>query len=389
MLHVGQLVDLQTQGDYVQASNELERAIDAGLDHPAAYYDLGYLQYLLNRFDPALKSLQMAVQHADFALGARLLMGQIHQKTGKTKEASIEYMHALSLADSAQMPKDQAEGLRQQYDPLIEAQSHESNPLFQRQVCDNIASLLVDANWRENITRARQQLAAVGAEEGVVPLAEVLTQARSSQIVESLTKINQLDRSGYLRSAMEEAFYALQFAPTYLPLHTHMGELLLKQGQMDEAQHKFLVVAQSYSSRGELRRAIQLYRKVIELSPMDLNPRMRLIHQLTASGQSEDALKEYMDFADVYYDLADLDKSRKTLDEALALAQQSKIDRSWQVRILHRMADIDLQSLDWRQALRIFEQIRNLQPDDEKSAGQPGGFKFSPGPGRPGALRIG
>jgi tetratricopeptide (TPR) repeat protein len=31
------------------------------------------------------------------------------------------------------------------------------------------------------------------------------------------------------------------------------------------------------------------------------------------------------------------------------------------------MADIDLQSLDWRQALRIFEQIRTMQPDDEQA----------------------
>jgi len=34
---------------------------------------------------------------------------------------------------------------------------------------------------------------------------------------------------------------------------------------------------------------------------------------------------------------------------------------------LHLMADIDMQSLDWRNALRVFEQIRTLQPEDEKS----------------------
>jgi len=29
------------------------------------------------------------------------------------------------------------------------------------------------------------------------------------------------------------------------------------------------------------------------------------------------------------------------------------------------MADIDMQRLDWRQAIRVFEQIRTLRPDDE------------------------
>ncbi len=29
------------------------------------------------------------------------------------------------------------------------------------------------------------------------------------------------------------------------------------------------------------------------------------------------------------------------------------------------MADIDMQKLDWKQAIRVFEQIRTLRPDDE------------------------
>ena len=31
---------------------------------------------------------------------------------------------------------------------------------------------------------------------------------------------------------------------------------------------------------------------------------------------------------------------------------------------MRRMADIDMQRLDWRQALRIFEQLRTLELDD-------------------------
>jgi tetratricopeptide (TPR) repeat protein len=31
------------------------------------------------------------------------------------------------------------------------------------------------------------------------------------------------------------------------------------------------------------------------------------------------------------------------------------------------MADIDMQRLDWRQAIRVYEQIRTLRPDDEGS----------------------
>jgi predicted Zn-dependent protease len=47
--------------------------------------------------------------------------------------------------------------------------------------------------------------------------------------------------------------------------------------------------------------------------------------------------------------------------------QQSNADRKWNVDILRRMADIDMQRLDWKQAIRIFEQIRTLHPEDEST----------------------
>jgi len=31
------------------------------------------------------------------------------------------------------------------------------------------------------------------------------------------------------------------------------------------------------------------------------------------------------------------------------------------------MADIDVQSLDWREALRIYEQIKTMKPDDPRA----------------------
>jgi tetratricopeptide (TPR) repeat protein len=166
---------------------------------------------------------------------------------------------------------------------------------------------------------------------------------------------------------MEEAFRAIEYAPTYLPLHAYMGELLLKQDQLPDAITKFIVVALTYSARGEPRRAIDMYRRVTQLAPMDLNSRSRLIDQLIAIERIEDALAEYLEFAEVYYNQADLEMARKTYHDALKLAQQSGVATAWRVKIMHRIADIDLQSLDWRQAVRTYEQIRNLQPDDARA----------------------
>lgn len=367
ILHLGQMVDLQTRGDYSQAIEELDRAINAGLEHPAAYFNLGFLQFQTEQLENAMRNLQVALQHPDFALGARLLLAQIYEKKGRLREAAIEYFEALRQADVSLVADDQADALHQLYEPLIEGLNQEREPQVQKRICVNVSGLLLRDDWREKLQRVRQQLPTQADGGPPVPLAEILTQSQSSRIVDSLATIYHLARQGYVRSAMEEAFYALEYAPTYLPLHVYMGELLVKQGRLREAIEKFMVAAHSYSTRGDARHAIQLYRRIIELSPLELEPRAQLIEILTTMGRFEEALQQYMEYADVYYTLADLEKARQTYEQALQLAQQAHVDRRWQARILHRIADIDLQSLDWRHALHVYEQIRALQPEDEKA----------------------
>jgi tetratricopeptide (TPR) repeat protein len=50
--------------------------------------------------------------------------------------------------------------------------------------------------------------------------------------------------------------------------------------------------------------------------------------------------------------------------------QQGNASRDWNIHILQRMADIDMQRLDWKQAVRVFEQIRTLVPDDDSARRQ-------------------
>ena len=62
--------------------------------------------------------------------------------------------------------------------------------------------------------------------------------------------------------------------------------------------------------------------------------------------------------------------ARKTYTNALRIVQQGSASRDWNIHILQRMADIDMQRLDWKQALRVYEQIRTLIPDDDAARKQ-------------------
>jgi len=365
VLHLGQAIDAQSKGNESQAAEELEHALEAGFNHPALYFDLGLLKSNGDRLESAIRHLQHAVKHKDFGLAARLLMGQINQKMERFGPASIEYLEALKLADAMIVPVEQSDEIRQMYEPLIEAQAMQTDEAALKRLCDNINEMLMRNNWRNHLYKSREQMPKSQDGDMPMPIAEVILQAQSSQVLESINYVHQLARAGRLRSAMDEAFQALTYAPTYLPLHTLMGDLLVRENHTQEAIAKFSTVAQAYSVRGEAAQSAKMLRRVIQLAPMDMAARTKLIDQLVARGQVDEAIREYIELADIYYRLAELDMARKTYTIALRFVQQANADRNWNVHILQRMADIDMQRLDWKQAIRVYEQIRTLRPDDE------------------------
>jgi tetratricopeptide (TPR) repeat protein len=367
VLHLGQAITAQTQGDDARAAFELQKSVEAGLNHPAAFFDLGYLQVQVGRFDQALRNLGHAVRHPEFTLASRLLMGQGYQRAHRFREAAIEYLEALRCADAATAPPDLADDLAQLYDPLIEAQAREKDDKVLESICANVLAQLLRPDWRAYLKRVREQLPTHADGGAAMPLAEMLLQTGSSQVVEALEEIRRLARKGCIRTAMEVAYDALQHAPTYLPLHVEIADLLLEEGRVEDAIEKLTVVSNTYNVRGEAGRSTALLRRVIALAPAEIPTRLRLIDQLVAQGQIDEAIQESINLADIYYRQAELEKARSTYMSALKLTQQSRDGRSWTLEILNRMADIDLQRLDWRQAIRVFEQIRTIQPGDEKA----------------------
>jgi len=138
MQHIGQAIDAQTREQDEQAAEELEKALAAGFMEPSLYFDLGLLRSKSEHLENALQALQNAVKHPDYVLASRLLMAQIQHQRGHLPEATMEYLEALKLADSQVVPPEQSAELRQMYEPLIEAESHQSEPDKMEQLCDNI-----------------------------------------------------------------------------------------------------------------------------------------------------------------------------------------------------------------------------------------------------------
>ena len=205
------------------------------------------------------------------------------------------------MCDIETVPASQAEDLHQVYEPFIEALSREVDAKVLKSNCDSIANQLIRPGWRQYLILARQQLPPQPPDLPPLPLAEILLETRNSQILERMARIRTLAGMNKLTSAMEEAFSILEVAPNYLPLQIQIGELLLKEGRTQDAVDKFLLVADLYNLRGEAAQAIRLYHRIIQIAPMDLTVRSKMIELLVAQGRSEDAVKEYLNLGELYY----------------------------------------------------------------------------------------
>lgn len=365
--HLQQAVIYQGKGSEHEAADELEKAVEAGLDHPAAYFDLGFIYSRGDRLESSLRYLERSLSAADYALAARIILARTMRFKGRLNEAATNYLEALRIADAHVVPKDQSTDMLRMYDPIIEAESKQSDPQIKNKLCDLIEDMLFRPGWQQHLveTRGDYQIDFDGAPS--IPVGEVLTNTQGYRIVESVKTINHYARSGYMRSAMEEAYFAIQFAPTYLPLHTYMGELLLKQEHLREAIEKFGAIAQTYRARGETLHAIKVLQRLLKAAPMDLDARMQLIALQEEKGKYNEAIQEKVNLAGVYYNLADLNRAREVYLDAYQLAQNTGTNRELTVNILHHLADIELQSLDWKHAVEIYEQIRSVKPDDYQS----------------------
>jgi len=362
-VHLTQAIDWQTKGEDSLAASDLDIAHEIGFSHPALYFDLGLLMIGQNP-EKALTSLEKAVRDADYAMAAYLLLGKIHYDQQNYHPAGVYFMQALRLADAAVVPEHQREEILQAYTTVLEVQAKQTDEKALKSFCETIMLQLIREDWREVLIKARQQLPVQGDDASPLPVSEMLVESYGGQAIESMVLIKDLASQGKLRSAREEAYRALTHSPTYLPLHVQIGELLMQEGKVAEATKKFMLVAQLYRMRGQMIQAVKLLDKLLQNSPMDLQVRTQLIDLLNAQGKKDEAMQQYLELAEIYYHLGELNNARQSYLSALRLVQETRRNRQYIYGILQNLADIDMQRLEWRQALRTYEQMRGLKPED-------------------------
>ncbi|MBN1439831.1 MAG: tetratricopeptide repeat protein [Anaerolineales bacterium] len=363
-------IDAYSRQQQQEAMEYFDRAFRVGFEHPAASFLFGTLQLAEEQLEQGMLSLQKAVEHPDLSMGAHYILGRACRDAGQAYRSAIHFLSALRLADMNTVPDDQRDALQRTYEAFLEVPESEQEPDQWNQTGERIEALLTSPDWESRLRLARAQLDAQSDSPGTAPLAEMLSLGKPQALIEAMGYLDLAVRRGLWRTAMEQAMLALDHGPTYLPLHLRITEIQLKEDKQTEALAKLGLIARTYRIRGETLQAAKIYERILQINPMDVGSRTELINLLVQQGDLRSALSFYLDLADVYTQLADLEGARQTYESALMLAIRNNADKSWQIQLLYRLGDLYMQRLDYRAALQTFQRLQQLDPTDEKAGTQ-------------------
>ncbi len=364
---LGRAIDLQTRGEIDAAIDAYEQVVAAGSEQPAVHFNLGLLYQEKLRFDAAISQFERSISHSDYALGSHFALGECHRAKGRIDEALEHFIEVLKIVDLATVKRDQADDLIQLYEHLADGYVAKGDRDQALEFTNSLVTFLSEQGWEDKVVHARQRLDVLAEQGPTLSLAEMLTTSGAESILESVSLAQEYAKRGMYYAALEECYSTLGQAPTYLPTHRQLGQVLLAMGKVDEAVAKFVAIANTYLARGNIGQVVGMYNRALKLAPMDTAVRSKLIDILVSHGKIEEALEHYLVLAESYYNLAQMDRAREIYQEALKLAPRGAPGQRWTVRILHKVGDIDMQRVDWKRAVGVYEQIRKEAPDDERA----------------------
>ncbi|MBI5670789.1 MAG: tetratricopeptide repeat protein [Chloroflexi bacterium] len=361
-----QAMELQRQGLHEPAIAAYLRA-EPKLIHPSLKLNLGVLLLLANKPAEAIKHLGEAVSHPQLSAGALHALGKAYYALGKHKQASRYLIQSLQAVDTIlTMDVDDPDDLATLYERLLVALDGRSEEATAT-INNRFINLLQGKDWKQRVAETRRQLEETLRDEGEQGIVDILVAARSDKLTQSVSLIDRFMRQNLMTLAMDEAHRAIEFSPTYLPVHIRMAEIMMREGRVRQAINKYNVVAKTYMVRGENDRAASILSEVLEMAPLDISVRESLIELLETEERWDEALDQYIDLADTYHQLGNFDMARDIFTEAEKLANKIGATPERIVRIKHRVADIDQMRLDMRKAQKTYEEIIQVVPTDERA----------------------
>ena len=200
-------LDYVLLNDYRDAEHWAKYALSLDQNDAETWYELGRIEYTLNRFQDSLTSFRRSLALDPSSVKAENNLGLAFEGLNRTDEAMVAYRKALVMQASSPHPSEQ---------PML-----------------NLATLLVSGD------RFDEALPLLEQAQRIAP--------RDWKILAQLGRLH-LDQ-GNLSAAQHDLEQAIEIQPDRASLHFQLGQTYKKQGASDKANAQFALVQQLLKDR--------------------------------------------------------------------------------------------------------------------------------------------
>ncbi|MBI3287231.1 MAG: tetratricopeptide repeat protein [Chloroflexi bacterium] len=349
-------IRFHSAGRTSEAIRAYQKAVEEGLGGEEARFNLVVLEALAGRCAEGQVHLE-GLSSLEYRVAARFGLGECFQKAGKEEEALAQFWQALRDADLASVPPESSQALQRAYDD-VPAVSH---PEERSRLVPLLAHFLGRADWWQRVVAVRQSLQALADGELNFALAEFIARSDGEELLSSLDLAWQASVGERTFTALEEIYRAIERAPDCLPLHLALAETLARQGRVEQAMEKLVVVANTFVTRGDGLRALGAYRRAAALAGWEASTARALLEFIVSREGEGVVLPVGLILTDAY-------RQRGWGEEALDLARWGVSRASsepWSSRYLAKLGELYRELGQWEEAVRVYRDLKALDSSAE------------------------
>ena len=108
------------------------------------------------------------------------------------------------------------------------------------------------------------------------------------------------ESSGFALKAIAVFKKILKIVPSRKDIFIRLGDLNYERGLIGNAREDYLAAAKLYSQEGQIREALDVYRKIADLDPANLNVRLKIADIFLKEDLKKEAIEEYNKVASVH-----------------------------------------------------------------------------------------
>ncbi|MCC7203268.1 MAG: tetratricopeptide repeat protein [Nitrospirae bacterium] len=122
---------------------------------------------------------------------------------------------------------------------------------------------------------------------------QVSEQGKGEAISNYVKAAEIFESSGFALKAIAVYKKVLKIAPSRKDIYIKLGNLNCERGLIGNAREDYLVAAKLHTQEGQIREALDVYRKIADLDPSNLNVRLKIADIFMKEGLNSEAIEEY------------------------------------------------------------------------------------------------